>query len=151
MEAVAIIKAVMPLIEKLIDMLSKSSDTYRSSAKTDEDTDKFLEDIQSKLPEIERLFEENGIDFKTSGDLDHSGDVSTLLNALEQLKSEMTDPADIAKLERIIEDLKDARDVLLAREAGGDSKGEADFEVITGDTMSITPGSIYYGSTHPSP
>ncbi len=135
MTKLAIAQMLMPiakmLIEKLFDMLQNDSSTYDSSAKTSEDTDAFLQGVQDKLPQIKEIFKENGLDFKTSGDLDHSSDVQALIDKLEELKASTSSPADIAKLDSLINSLTSAKTELLSREASGSSTGENDFKIET--------------------
>lgn len=153
MTKLAIIQALMPvakmLIEKLFDLFKNDTSTYNNSAKTDEDTDEFLKNIEAKLPEVQRLFEEEGIDFKTSGDLDTSDDVQTLIDALETLKTQTSNPADVAKIDEMIESLSTARDQLEVRENEGKSSGEDDFRVET--NLYPSPGTTmpFIGSSDP--
>jgi heterodisulfide reductase subunit B len=141
----AIIQAVMPiakmLIEKLFDLLKNDSDNY---AKTN-DTDAFLKGIEDKLPQIEEIFKQEGLDFKTSGDLDHSADVQALIDKLNELKDNTSDPASKTKIETLVSQLETAKADLLAREKAGTSTGEADFTI---DTPQLVPtsGVLYAGN-----
>lgn len=149
MSKLAIIQAVMPiaklLIEKLFDMLQNDAKSYDSTPKTDESTKEFLGKVQDKLPEIEKIFKENNIDFKTSGDLDHSTDVQTLINSLQDLKGTTTNPADIAKIDKLINSLSDARDYLKTQEDAGKSTGDRDYSIELNTPMPTSPGGVDNG------
>jgi transcriptional antiterminator len=144
MTKLALAQMLMPvakmLIEKLFDMFKGDTNTYDSSAKTSKDTDAFLKSIEAKLPEVQKIFEEKGIDFKTSGKLDTSADVQKLIDALTQLKDGTNSPAEIAKIDKLIESLSTARDQLKEREDAGTSTGKDDFVV---STMTYPPGSVH--------
>jgi hypothetical protein len=144
MTKLEIIAAVMPvakmLIEKLFDLLKSDSDNY---AKTN-DTDAFLKGIQDKMPQIKEIFKQEGLDFKTTGDLDHSGDVQALIDKLNELKADTSSPAEITKIETLVSQLETAKTALLARENAGTSTGEADFKIET-PRLIPSPGTLFAG------
>jgi hypothetical protein len=131
MTKLALVQALMPvakmLIEKLFDLLKSDSDNYAKN----QDTDAFLKGIQDKMPQIKEIFKQEGIDFKTTGDLDHSADVQALIDKLNELKDNTSNPASIAKIERLVSQLEQAKADLVAREKAGTSTGEADLKINT--------------------
>jgi hypothetical protein len=152
MSKLAIIQAVMPiaklLLEKLFDLLQNDAKSYDSKPKTDESTKEFLDKVQDKLPEIEKIFKENNIDFKTSGDLDHSTEVQTLINSLEDLKGMTTNPSDVVKLDKLINSLEDARDHLKTQESAGKSTGDRDYKIDLKTIMPTQPGGVDNGVSY---
>ena len=147
MTKLAIAQMLMPvakmLIEKLFDLLKSDSDNY---AKTN-DTDAFLKSIQDKLPQIKEIFKQEGLDFKTNGDLDHSSDVQALIDKLNELKDSTSNPTSIKQIEQLVTSLEKAKTDLLARENAGTSTGEADFTI---RTPQLVPTSGIFYASNPS-
>jgi phosphopantetheine adenylyltransferase len=149
MTKLALIQALAPiakvLIEKLFDLLKGDSDKYAKDGNTDE----FLKNIQDKMPEIKEIFKQEGLDFKTTGDLDHSSDVQALIDKLNELKDNTSNPTSIKQIETLVNSLETAKADLLARENAGTSTGEADFTI---ETPQLVPTSgILYASNPSSP
>jgi type VI protein secretion system component VasK len=145
-------KVLIPLLEKLFDKLFDDSSSYNNTM-SDEDesdeskataTDAFLEKVQKELP---TSFE--GASITTSGDLDSSADVQTLIDELNEQRADMKAAgADTTKVDSLIKSLESARDNLQTREAAGTSTGDNDFNIDIlpkpGSTVIVNPSTTGY-------
>jgi hypothetical protein len=135
-----VLEKLLPVLLKLFDKLFDHSSSYNqtmSEAKTDTDkataTDAFLEQVQKELP---TTFQ--GANVSTTGDLDSSADVQTLIDKLNEERTDMKAAgADTTKADSLIKSLETARDNLKTREAAGTSTGDNDFSI----KISPKPGS----------
>jgi uncharacterized coiled-coil DUF342 family protein len=146
MEA-AMVSALMPLFEKILDkifgLFDNASSTYNSSAKTDEDVDKFVKEAKDLMPEFEDLAKQIDPNFKMSGDADSSADFRTIVKVLEQLKTQTSDATTLKSLDSQIEAFTDAANKMDASGYKGD-KGDADLKIelhLNKGLLSPTPGS----------
>ncbi len=153
MEA-AMLKALMPLFEKILDkifdMFQDSSSSYNNSNKTSEDLDKFVKEAQSKMGEFEKLAKEIDPNFKMSGDADSSSDFREIVKFLEQLKTQTTDKSQLASLDSQIKAFTDAANQMDAPSYTG-NKGDADLEItspglnpVAGTTVLMSGGNLTY-------
>jgi hypothetical protein len=136
-----VLKELMPVLLKLFDKLFDDSSSYNQTMsdtkKTDTEkttaTDAFLKQVEQELPTSVK-----GASVRTSGDLDSSADVQTLIDKLSEERADMKAAgADTTKVDSLIKSLETARDNLKTREAAGTSTGEKDFTI----DISPKPGS----------
>jgi hypothetical protein len=128
----AMVSALMPVFEKLLDkifdLFQNSSDSYNSSAKTDDDLDKFVEEAKQNMGEFETLATKVDPNFTMSGDADSSSDFREIVNVLEQIKAQTTDTSELKSIDSMIEAFTDAANQMDAPSYTGD-KGDADLTI----------------------
>jgi hypothetical protein len=135
-----VLEKLMPLLLKIFDKLFDDSSSYNetmSKATTDTEkataTDAFLKQVEKELPTTVQ-----GGTVTTTGDLDSSADVQTLIDKLSEERADMKAAgADTTKADALIKSLETARDNLKTRETAGTSTGDKDFTI----EISPKPGS----------
>jgi hypothetical protein len=116
MPFIQLIEKLMPLIEKFVNMLTGDNgavDTYNNSNKTDADKKTFLDSINKELKAMQQAAANDNIDgneFQIPDKVDSQIEVDEVIRALEDVKAKS--PALAAKIDKLIDTLKDVRSSL---------------------------------------